>query len=69
MVTWSRLVDNNQAKSITLIRVAGNLSITDGFNVSAVNAAFTVTWTAEQLTGNLQVSGTAAGSSFIIASI
>lgn len=69
IVTWSRLVDNNQAKSITLIRVAGNLSITDGFNVSAVNAAFTVTWTAEQLTGNLQVSGTAAGSSFIIASI
>ena len=69
IVTWNRRVDNNQAKSITLIRVAGNLSISDGFNVSAVNAAFTCTWTAEQLSGNLQVSGTAAGSSFIIASI
>lgn len=69
IVTWSRLVDNNQAKSITLIRVAGNLLITDGFNASNVNAAFSTTWTADQLTGNLQVSGTAAGSSFIISSI
>lgn len=69
IVTWNRLVDNNQAKSITLIRVAGNLLITDGFNASNVNAAFTCTWTADQLTGNLQVSGTAAGSSFIISSI
>lgn len=69
IVTWNRLADSNQAKSITIIRVAGNLLITDGFNASNVNAAFTVAYTAEQLAGNLQVQGTAAGSSFIIASI
>jgi hypothetical protein len=69
IVTWSRLIDNNAAKSITIIRVAGNILINDGFNASNVNAAMTVTYTAEQLAGNLTVAGTAAGSSFIISSI
>lgn len=69
IVAWNRAIDNPNAKSITVTRIAGNIQISDGFNISNVNAAFTTTWTANKLIGNLQISGTAAGSIFAITSI
>ena len=69
IVTWSRQIDSPNAKSITVTRIAGNIQLNDNFNISNINAAFSNTWTADKLGGNLQISGTAAGSSFLISSI
>lgn len=68
IVTWSKAISAPNAKNITITRLANNIAINDGITgVRNVNAAFSQTWSADKLGGNLTVAGTAAGSSFIIA--
>lgn len=67
IVSFNKQLIAPNAKSITLTRIAGNITITDGqTGPHAINAAFTTTWTADQLGGQLIISGTAAGSIFSI---
>jgi hypothetical protein len=67
IVTFNKQLICPNAKSITLTRIAGNITITDtNTGPHAINAAFTTTWTANQLGGQLIISGTAGGSIFSI---
>lgn len=64
--SWSKLLNAPNAKSITFTRLANIVTINDGFSIATINAAFSTTWAADQLGGNLIFSGTAAGSSFVV---
>lgn len=64
--SWNKNLIAPNAKSITLLRIANNIQINDGIGVSAVNIAFSTTWTADKLGGNLIFTGLAAGSSFLV---
>lgn len=67
IVSFNKQLLASNAKSITVTRIAGNITITDTFSGPFnINAAFTTTWTADQLGGQLIVAGTAAGSIFSI---
>ena len=67
IVSFNKLLRAPNAKSITVTRIAGNITITDSqTGPHAINAAFTTTWTADRLGGQLIIAGTAAGSIFSI---
>lgn len=68
ITTWQKSISAPNAKSVTVTRLANNITISDGVNgPQAINTVASFTWSADDLLGNdIIVSGTAAGSSFAV---
>lgn len=64
--SWNKSLVAPNAKSITVTRLANQITITDGMFATTVNAAFSATWTADNMGNGLIISGNAAGSSFLV---
>ena len=67
ITSWQKSISAPKAKSVTITRLANNITINDGVNgAQNINTAATFTWADENLGNDLIVSGTAGGSSFAI---